>query len=194
MSYPCLCFIHPTLLSYVSKKADWLNLRVKASETKGSLRGHKVWSIIHFHQAMAIKDSGGIFHGYFPNTKSGKSKMLSFLFHVYKNPSGVTGRVTWLMQPLVLYCKPWNIRGYKILPSFYFELFAGGIFFGFLTHGKGLVEGDKSVEGWICSFLVNCETRENFSHAKMSCFTVFTLLGGRPSMVKYLKSTHGSVL
>ena len=61
------------------------------------------------------------------------------------------------------YCKTWHIRGCKILCFFYLELFAQGHFCGFLTRGKvGLVKRNKFAGWWICVFLVNCETRENF--------------------------------
>ena len=43
----------------------------------------------------------------------------------------------------------------------------------FLTPGKvGLVDGNRFVGGWICSFVFNRETRRKFFHVKISCFTV----------------------
>ena len=60
---------------------------------------------------------------------------------------------------------------------FYFEIFMGGHFCRFLTHGKVcLVEGNKfcgMINLW--GFGVNCETHENFFHAKISYFTVLPL-------------------
>ena len=69
-----------------------------------------------------------------------------------------------------MYCKARNIRGCKILQFFYFELFAGGIFCGFLVKWASW---GKEVCGMMnLRSLVNCKTRENFFHVKISCFTV----------------------
>ena len=82
-------------------------------------------------------------------------------------------RTPGLLRPTV-YCKNEIFTVVKFYGFFYFGLFTGGNFCGFLTHGKvGLVEGNKFAEIInFAGFLFNRETHENFFHMKISCFTV----------------------